>query len=119
MGIIERLVYWEHNRILYPIVSKVLMLLNVEVPKTVAIGKNLRFEHRAMGTVLHPLTRIGDNVTIYHGVTIGSATPWDASVKDLSKRSGGGILWKCKMMLYYVPDVRYCLRTLLLLGREQ
>lgn len=98
MGFVEKLAYWEHNKLLYPIVSKLLMLLQVEVPKTVVIGKNLRFEHRALGTVLHPLTRIGDNVTIYHGVTTGSATPWEASVDSLLERSGGGIMLISKTM---------------------
>jgi serine O-acetyltransferase len=32
--------------------------------------------HRGFGTVIHPGTTIGNDVTIYHGVTIGRADPW-------------------------------------------
>lgn len=38
--------------------------------------------HRATGTVLHPKTKLGRNVHIYQGVTIGKQRPWDGTVKD-------------------------------------
>ena len=44
-----------------------------------------------MGVVINPNTRIGNNVTILHQVTIGSATPWDDSlmVKHAQVQEGG------------------------------
>lgn len=39
-----------------------------------------------MGIVVHPMTRIGSNVTLYHQVTIGAAIPWDGGLqKEIDK----------------------------------
>lgn len=38
------------------------------------IGKNINFPHGLNGIVIHPNAVIGDNVTIYHQVTIGENT---------------------------------------------
>jgi serine O-acetyltransferase len=46
-------------------------LCGFDIPPGVQIGKNFMLGHRGMGTVIHSLTSIGDDVTIYHGVTIG------------------------------------------------
>lgn len=88
MGMIERLVYLRKNKILYPFVNGLLLLFNVEIPKSVQLGKNVRLQHRAMGTVIHPLTRIGNDVTIFHQVTIGAAIPWDDGL-SISQDVGG------------------------------
>ncbi len=48
-----------------------LLLLGIEIPAEVAIGQDFTLVHRGMGTVIHPRTRIGDRVTVYHQVTIG------------------------------------------------
>jgi serine O-acetyltransferase len=50
-----------------------LKLLVAEIPKNVVIGKNLIFPHLGGSIVIHPDVIIKDNVTIYHGVTIGRA----------------------------------------------
>jgi serine O-acetyltransferase len=50
-----------------------LKLLGVEIPRRVVIGANLRLPHGAVGLVVHEKTVIGDNVTLYGGVTIGRA----------------------------------------------
>ena len=39
----------------------------------------VQFIHRAPGTVFHPATKIGNNVQIYQGVTIGKSRPWDST----------------------------------------
>ncbi|WP_283701978.1 hypothetical protein [Clostridium perfringens] len=61
----------------YPLISyivKVLfIIIGVDIPKDVVIGKNVKFPHNSYGTVIHPNTIIGDNVTIYQNVTIGRA----------------------------------------------
>ena len=81
MGVIENLVYLRTRKLLYPIVNTILLLLSVEIPRCVSIGKQLRLQHMARGLVVHPLTRIGNNVEIYHGVTLGAAKPWDGGLK--------------------------------------
>jgi len=50
-----------------------LALLGIDIPPSVVLGAGIRLPHRAHGVVIHPLTRIGANVTIYHNVTIGRA----------------------------------------------
>lgn len=44
---------------------------NSELPPPENIGKNIRFPHGLKGIVLHPNTKIEDNVTIFHQVTCG------------------------------------------------
>jgi serine O-acetyltransferase len=45
--------------------------IGVEIPISVTIGKNFQLPHWAYGTVIHSKTKIGNNVRIYQGVTIG------------------------------------------------
>lgn len=92
MGFVERLVYMRKNKYIYPFVNVLLLLLQVEIPRNVILGNNLKLGHRGMGVVINPNTRIGNNVTILHQVTIGSATPWDDSlmVKHAQVQEGGG-----------------------------
>ena len=89
MALIERLLYIRRNRLLYPFINGLLLSLNVEIPISVQLGKNVRFQHRAMGTVIHPLTRIGNNVTIFHQVTIGAAIPWGVDYQSVKTLTGG------------------------------
>ena len=42
----------------------------ISIPACCKIGKGLRIHHFG-GIILHPATVIGDNCTLYHGVTIG------------------------------------------------
>lgn len=85
-NIVEKLVSLQTHRFLYPMCHVLLSFLAVEIPYTVVFGKGVRFAHRAPGCVLHPQTRIGDNVHIYQGVTLGLAKPWE------SVRGGGYII---------------------------
>lgn len=48
-------------------------VLGFDFPATVEVGRNLRIQHRGTATVIHPRTVIGDDVVIYHNVTIGRA----------------------------------------------
>lgn len=65
----------------------------VELPmiwhvSAVEVGTGLRVMHRGFGTVIHPSTKIGNNVTIYQGVTIGRGDPWVAG----SESPVGGVI---------------------------
>lgn len=42
----------------------------IQIPASCKIGKGLRIHHFG-GIVMHPTTEIGENCTVYHGVTIG------------------------------------------------
>ena len=91
MRLVERLVYMRQKKILYPFVNIILLIFQVEIPKNVSIGSNLRLQHRGMGVVINPYTRIGQNVTIYPGVIIGSSTPWnDSLMVNYALKNGGG-----------------------------
>ncbi len=69
MGVMERLVALRRHRWAREIGS----LYGLDVPREVRIGTDFVLHHRGAGTVIHPLTRIGDRVTIYHQVTVGRA----------------------------------------------
>jgi serine O-acetyltransferase len=71
----ERLVYLQRRPVIGALVHQLLLLLGVDIPREVRIGRDLRLEHRARGVVLHPRTWIGDGVTIFHGVTLGRSEP--------------------------------------------
>lgn len=49
------------------------VLCGLDFPLSVHPGPGLRLPHGSRGSVLHPKTKIGERVTIYHGVTIGVA----------------------------------------------
>lgn len=42
------------------------------IPYTCEISKTVNFPHNALGVVINSSTKIGDNCTIYQGVTIGN-----------------------------------------------
>lgn len=75
MSLVARLIYARRGPF-RRITKELLALYCVEVPREVEIGSGLTVKHRGFGTVLHPCTTIGDNVTIYHGVTVGRGDPW-------------------------------------------
>jgi serine O-acetyltransferase len=47
--------------------------LGAEVPRSVEISEGFILVHGGFGVVIHPNTKIGNNVKIYPGVTIGRA----------------------------------------------
>ncbi len=49
-------------------------LTGIEIHPAAKIGKNLFIDH-GMGIVIGETSEIGDNVTIYHGVTLGGISP--------------------------------------------
>jgi serine O-acetyltransferase len=46
-------------------------MIGAELPRSVPAGPGLRLPHAGRGTILHPSTRIGAGVTLYHQVTVG------------------------------------------------
>ena len=53
-------------------------LTGIEIHPAAKIGKNLFIDH-GMGTVIGETSMIGDNVTLYHGVTLGGISPAENS----------------------------------------
>ena len=58
-------------------------LTGIEVHPKASIGKNLFIDH-GMGVVIGETSEIGDNVTIYHAVTLGGISP---SIKSNEQRN--------------------------------
>ncbi|WP_432511357.1 serine acetyltransferase [Kineococcus sp. SYSU DK001] len=46
-------------------------LIGAELPRSVQAGPGLRLPHAGRGVILHPATRMGRGVTLYHRVTVG------------------------------------------------
>ena len=53
-------------------------LTGIEIHPRAKIGKNLFIDH-GMGTVIGETSEIGDNVTLYHSVTLGGISPAENS----------------------------------------
>ena len=49
-------------------------LTGIEIHPAAKIGKNLFIDH-GMGVVIGETAEVGDNVTLYHGVTLGGISP--------------------------------------------
>lgn len=70
-----------YTRLVYarqlPLIGKLfyywLKWLGAEIPMTVPIGPGFILEHGGFGVVIHSKSRIGTNVHIYQGVTLGRA----------------------------------------------
>lgn len=75
---------WTYYNFRVPIVRQLLMIFyrildlifvrvinNALIPARAKIGGGLRLPHSGMGIVIHPNASIGENVTIFHQVTIG------------------------------------------------
>ena len=60
-------------------------LTGVEIHPAARIGKNFMIDH-GMGVVIGETTEIGDNVTLYHDVTLGGTTVFDEHGKRCIKR---------------------------------
>lgn len=54
------------------------LLLGAELPGSCRIGKGIVLPHGGRGVVLHPTAVIGDDVIIFHQVTLG----WNVEVKS-------------------------------------
>lgn len=84
-----RLNHWLWNKN-WKITARVLSLIarfftGIEIHPAARIGKGFFIDH-GMGVVIGETSEIGDNVTLYHGVTLGGTTVFDKKGKQLSKR---------------------------------
>ena len=68
-----RLVYARNHPFFGKIAYYFLKVLGIEIPLQVQVGKNLELVHGGVGVVIHPSTKLGNDVKIYPGVTIGRA----------------------------------------------
>ena len=73
MSFYEKLAYTRTNPVFGKLAYLLLKLLGVEIPLGVKIGKGLLLHHGGMGIVIHPASVLGQNVSIYPGVTLGRA----------------------------------------------
>ena len=60
-------------------------LTGIEIHPGAKIGKNLFIDH-GMGVVIGETAEIGDDVTIYHGVTLGGISPNEDSASQKEKK---------------------------------
>jgi len=67
------LVYARNWPILGKLAYYLLKLLGAEIPRSVQIGEGFQLEHGGFGVVIHSKTRIGKQVKVYPGVTVGRA----------------------------------------------
>jgi serine O-acetyltransferase len=74
MGLISCLIKRRSTFGLRRVVRELLYLYGCDIPPEVQFGHNVHIAHRGLGLVIYPRVSIGNNVTIYHGVTIGRAT---------------------------------------------
>lgn len=87
--IFYRLNHWLWNRN-WKITSRLISLIvrfftGIEIHPAAKIGKGFFIDH-GMGVVIGETSEIGDNVTLYHGVTLGGTTVFDKNGKQLTKR---------------------------------
>lgn len=72
----HRLVTAQRFPIVGRLAKEILAVYGIAFPSSVEFGSRLNLVHRAFGVVINPNTKLGSNVTIYHGVTIARADSW-------------------------------------------
>lgn len=70
-GILLRFVWWMIDLVYLR------LLIGAELPPGVEAGPGLRLPHAGRGVILHPTARLGEDVTLYHRVTLGNSGPAD------------------------------------------
>lgn len=66
--------------------------LGVDIPAECKIGRGLKLPHNGNGVVIHANAVIGDNVTIYHQVTIGGRGSANGFSKPGVPKIGNNVL---------------------------
>ena len=88
---VEKLVKMYKIPILGGVAKELNYLLGVDIPRCVVIGKNVKFPHNSIGTVIHDKTVLEDNVKIYQNVTLGRADVYKSS-KDANTEFDGFLI---------------------------
>lgn len=70
------------------LITHLLKLFRVDIPKSVSIGNDFILPHSGNGVVIHPKVIIGNGVRIYQQVTIGRADIWN----DIPSASFEGVI---------------------------
>lgn len=70
---VQTIIKYRKNKLLGKIIHTILLNKGLDLPAKVVLGKNVRFPHNSVGTVIHPNTIIEDDAWIYQNVTIGRA----------------------------------------------
>ena len=73
MDFYTRLVYARRLPLIGKLSYYLLKLLGSEIPVSVPIGPGFILEHGGHGVVIHSKAKIGSNVHVYQGVTLGRA----------------------------------------------
>lgn len=68
-----RLVYARQKKLTGKLAYYLLKLLGAEIPVSVPVGPGFILEHGGHGVVVHSKAKIGANVHLYQGVTLGRA----------------------------------------------
>lgn len=78
---------WQKNwRLTARAISQLTRLLTgIEIHPAAQIGSGFFIDH-GMGVVIGETSQIGNNVTLYHGVTLGGTTVFDSHGKQMNKR---------------------------------
>jgi serine O-acetyltransferase len=96
MGMVARLLKMRSVPGLSRLSREVLYLYGCDIPPEVTFGTNVAIAHRGIGVVLHSRTAVGNDVTIYHGVTIGKASlegdPGHVVIEDKAILSTGCVI---------------------------
>jgi serine O-acetyltransferase len=80
--IVVRLVYAQRIPVLGRVARWLLRWRGTDIDPAALTGHGLRIRHGGMGIVVHPSTCLGDNVTLFHQVTIGRARIWEPPPAD-------------------------------------
>ena len=70
-NLVERIVMFRSCPGLRTISYYSLKFLGIDLPKSVKVGKNVRFMHWSPGTVIHQYSEIEDKVKVFQNVTLG------------------------------------------------
>lgn len=70
---VETYIKFRKNIIFNKIIYHLLLRKGIDIPFDVKIGRNVKFPHNSVGTVIHNNTILEDDVKIYQNVTIGRA----------------------------------------------
>lgn len=76
----------------YGLRTACLLLFNCEIVPSTKIGRRLRMAHGGQGVVIHANVEIGDDVTIWQHVTIGSGRGGVPSIGNRVQIGTGAVL---------------------------
>ncbi|MFI5905984.1 hypothetical protein [Dactylosporangium sp. NPDC051541] len=82
--LLVRLVYAQQLPVAGRLIAVALMLRGTDIAPSALTARGLVLPHSGIGVVVHSKARIGQNVTLFQGVTVGRADMWRAADPDWS-----------------------------------